>query len=326
MIVYRLVLMLFDAALAVSPAAFAQTERYPDRPIKLIVGYAPGGGTDIVARLLAVKVGEDLGQPMVVENRAGASGIVAAGQVAKAKPDGYTLMMGVVSLNTILPNLQPSLPFDPVKDFAPVTLTGSVPHIIVVHPSLPVHSVKELIAYAKANPGVLNFPSAGNGTTPHIAGELFKHMASVNLVHVPYKSSGQSLPDLISGRVTVGFDTYPAAAPLVRAGQVRAIAVTSDKRLAEFPDLPTVEESGLAGYRFATWYGVFAPAGTPAAIVNKLHAAFNDAMQSPSIQQRLVEMGVDGTVTRSPEEFAALVKADLARFAKLVKETGITIE
>jgi len=324
--VNRLVLSLLLAALAVSPAAFAQTERYPDRPVKLIVGYAPGGGTDIVARLLAVKVGEDLGQPVVVENRPGASGIVAAGQVAKAKPDGYTLMMGVVSLNTILPNLYASLPFDPVKDFAPVTLTGSVPHIIVVHPSLPVHSVKELIAYAKANPGVANFPSAGNGTTPHIAGELFKHMAGVNLVHVPYKSSGQSIPDLIAGRVTVGFDTYPAAAPLVRAGQVRAIAVTSDKRLAEFPDLPTVEEAGLAGYRFATWYGIFAPVGTPPAIVNKLHAAFNEAMQSPAIQPRLVEMGVDGTVTRSPEEFAAVVKTDLARFAKLVKETGITIE
>lgn len=310
----------------VAATAFAQASGYPDRPIKLVVGYSPGGGTDIVARLPANKVGGSLGQAIVVENRPGASGMVAAGQVAMAKPDGYTLMMGVVPLNAILPSLFASLPFDPVKDFVPVTLTGSVPHIIVVHPSLPVHSVGELIAYAKANPGIANFPSAGNGTTPHIAGELFKHMAGVNLVHIPYKSSGQSIPDLIAGRVTVGFDTYPAAAPLVRTGQVRAIAVTSAKRLTEFPNVPTVEESGLPGYRFATWYGIFAPAGTPPETVTRLHAAFNDAMKSPAIRTQLVEMGFDDTVTRSPEEFSALVKSDLARFAKLVKETGITIE
>jgi tripartite-type tricarboxylate transporter receptor subunit TctC len=230
----------------VAATAFAQASGYPDRPIKLVVGYSPGGGTDIVARLLANKVGGSLGQAIVVENRPGASGMVAAGQVAKAKPDGYTLMMGVVSLNAILPSLFASLPFDPVKDFVPVTLTGSVPHIIVVHPSLPVHSVGELIAYAKANPGIANFPSAGNGTTPHIAGELFKHMAGVNLVHIPYKSSGQSIPDLIAGRVTVGFDTYPAAAPLVRTGQVRAIAVTSADRVSERTDGGRVRSAWLS--------------------------------------------------------------------------------
>jgi tripartite-type tricarboxylate transporter receptor subunit TctC len=317
--------MLATLLCLIGPAQ-AQEANYPSKPIRLVVGFAPGGGTDIVARLLATKVGEDFGQAVVVENRPGASGTMAAGQVAKAKPDGYTLMMGVISLNTILPSLYASLPFDPIKDFVPVTMTGSLPHIIVVHPSLPVHSIKELIAYAKANPGVANFPSAGNGTTPHIAGELFKHMTGVNMVHIPYKSSGQSIPDLVSGRVTVGFDTYAAAAPLVRAGQVRAIAVTSAKRLPEFPDLPTVEEAGLPGYRFATWYGIFAPAGTPPAIVNKLHDEFNKAMQSPTIAPRLVEMGIDDTVTRTPEDFAALVKSDLARFAKVVKDAGITLE
>jgi tripartite-type tricarboxylate transporter receptor subunit TctC len=322
----HLLLAALAALLLPTAVLHAQEAAYPSKPVHLIVGYAPGGGTDIVARLLATKAGEDMGQPFVVENRPGASGITAAGQVAKAKPDGYTLMMGVVSLNTIQPNLQQGLPFDPIKDFTPVTLTGSVPHIIVVHPSLPVHSIKELIAYAKANPGVANFPSAGNGTTPHIAGELFKHMAGVNLVHIPYKSSGQSVPDLISGRVNVGFDTYPAAAPLVRAGQVRAIAVTSLKRLPEFPDVPTVDESGLPGYRFATWYGIFAPAGTPAATVTRLHDEFNKVMALPDVQHMMLDMGADGTITRTPEEFSTLVRSDLARFAKLIKDAGITIE
>lgn len=318
------------AALAVmlvpAPAFSADEANFPSRPIHLIVGYAPGGGTDIIARLLAAKVGENVGQAVIVENRPGGSGELAAGQVAKSKPDGYTLMMGVVSLMTIQPNLEKDFPLDTVKDFAPITLTGSVPHIIVVNPALPVHSIAELIAYAKAHPGGLKFPSAGNGTTPHIAGELFKHMAGVNLVHIPYKSSGQSIPDLIAGRVNVGFDTYPAAAPLVRAGQVRAIAVTSTKRLAEFPNVPTVAESGLPDYAFATWYGVFATAGTPPEIVNRLHAEFEKAMHSPDVHDKLVKMGADDSDTTTPEAFGALVRSDLARFSKVIKDAGIKLE
>jgi tripartite-type tricarboxylate transporter receptor subunit TctC len=322
----RIVLAALAALVLPTCIAFAEDAGFPDRPIHLYVGYAPGGGTDIVARLLAAKVGENLGQAVIVQNRPGGSGVLAAQEVVRSKPDGYTLMMGVVSLMTIQPNLQKDLPFDPIKDFAPVTLTGSVPHLIVVHPSLPVHSIGELIAYGKAHPGAANFPSAGNGTTPHIAGELFKHMTGVDFVHVPYKSSGQSIPDLISGRVTVDFDTYPVAAPLVRAGKVRALAVTSATRLAEFPDLPTVAEAGVPGYQFATWYGVFAPAGTPPAIVARLHDEFNKAMQSPDIHARMVEMGFDSTLTATPADFGALVRADLARFAKLIKDAGITLE
>ena len=312
-------------ALALQPA-LAQHAEPPHKASRLVVGFAPGGGTDMVARLLANKVSENTGQTMVVENRPGGSGVVAASQVARATPDGSYLMMGVVSLMTIQPHLVANMPYDPVRAFAPVTLTASVPHIIVVHPSLPVHTVPELIAYLKANPDKGSFPSAGNGTTPHIAGEMFKHMAGVDILHVPYKSSGQSIPDLVSGRLTVAFDTYPAAAPLVRAGQVRAIAVTSTSRLKEFPNLPTVAESGLPGYRFSTWYGIFAPAQTPAAIVDRIHDDFSKAMQAPAVRAKLVEMGIDDTQTRTPADFAQIVDADMARFAKVIKEANIRIE
>jgi tripartite-type tricarboxylate transporter receptor subunit TctC len=246
--------------------------------------------------------------------------------VAKSPADGYTLMMGVVSLNAIQPSLVPNLPFDPVKDFAPVTLTASTPHLIVAHPSLPVTSIRELIAHSKANPGKLSFPSAGNGTTPHIAGELFLSMAHVKMVHVPYKSTGQSMPDLLAGRMEVGFDTLASAIPHVKSGKLRGLAVTDARRLADLPSIPTVEEAGLPGYRFSTWYGVFAPAGTPPAIVNRLHAEINKGIQSPDLRAKYVEMGFDDSVTRSPEEFAALVRNDIAKFAVLVKEANIRLE
>jgi tripartite-type tricarboxylate transporter receptor subunit TctC len=279
-----------------------------------------------MARLLSARMSETLGQSVFVENKPGNSGILAAGQVAKSAPDGYTLMMGVVSLNAIQPSLVADLPFDPVKDFAPVNLTASVPHFIVVHPSLAVNSVKELIAYAKANPGKISYPSAGNGTTPHIAGEMFRAMTGTDMVHVPYKSTGQSMPDLLAGRLQVGFDTLPTTATYVRQGKLRALAVTGARRLADFPNVPTVEEAGVPGYRFGTWYGVFAPAGTPATIVQKLHAEIAKALQSPEIHAKFAEMGVDDTVTRTPEDFAALVRSDIARFAKLVKDNNIRIE
>jgi tripartite-type tricarboxylate transporter receptor subunit TctC len=311
------------SALALQAAA---QEPYPSRPIRMVVGYAPGGGTDVMARLLSARMSETLGQSVFVENKPGNSGILAAGQVVKSAPDGYTLMMGVVSLNAIQPSLVADLPFDPVKDFAPVNLTASVPHFIVVHPSLAVNSVKELIAYAKANPGKISYPSAGNGTTPHIAGEMFRAMTGTDMVHVPYKSTGQSMPDLLAGRLQVGFDTLPTTATYVRQGKLRALAVTGARRLADFPNVPTVEEAGVPGYRFGTWYGVFAPAGTPATIVQKLHAEIAKALQSPEIHAKFAEMGVDDTVTKTPEDFAALVRSDIARFAKLVKDNNIRIE
>jgi tripartite-type tricarboxylate transporter receptor subunit TctC len=320
----RRVLPAIAAALALAPGLAAA--QYPTKPVRMVVGFPPGGGTDVVARIIVPRLGENLGQPVVIENRPGATGTVAAEMVAKSPPDGYTIMMGHVSVNAIAPSLFPKLPYDVIKDFAPVTLAASVPHIITVHPSLPVTSLKELIVYLKARPGKLTFPSAGNGSTPHLAGEMFKSLAGVEIVHVPYKGTGQSMQDLLSGQHLVGFDTMPASAPYVRSGKLRALAVTGPRRVAEFPDLPTVEEAGVPGYQLTTWYGVFAPAGTPAAIVNKLHADITRAMEAPDTRERLAAIGVDDTVTRTPEEFAVIVRDDTARYAKVVKDAGLKID
>ena len=312
--------------LAFAACALAQAQGYPTRPVKMVVGFPPGGGTDVVARIIAPGLGENLGQPVVIENRPGATGTVAAAMVAKSPADGYTIMMGHVSVNAIAPSLFPNLQYDVVKDFAPVTLAASVPHFVVVHPSLPVHSIRELIAYAKERPGKLSFPSAGNGSTPHLAGEIFKAMAGVDLVHVPYKGTGQSVADLLAGQHQVGFDTAPASAGYVRSGKMRVLGVSSAKRLPEYPDVPTVAEAGVPGYEVITWYGVFAPGGTSAAIVNRLHDGIAKAMEAPNAHARLAEAGADGSVTRTPEEFAAIVRAATARYAKSVKEAGRRID
>ncbi|HEY6239833.1 MAG TPA: tripartite tricarboxylate transporter substrate binding protein [Burkholderiales bacterium] len=304
----------------------AHAQSYPIRPIRMVVGFPPGGGTDVVARIVSPKLSENLGQPVVIENRPGATGTVAAAMVAKSPPDGYTIMMGHVSVNAIAPSLFPNLQYDVMKDFAPVTLAASVPHFVVVHPSLPVHSISELIAYAKARPGQLSFPSAGNGSTPHLAGEIFKSMAGVNLVHVPYKGSGQSMADLLAGQHQVAFDTAPASAAYVRSGRMRVLGVSSAKRVPEYPDVPTLAEAGVPGYEVITWYGVFAPGGTAPAIVGRLHTEIAKAMDAPDTRARLAEAGADGTVTRSPEEFAAMVRADTARYAKIIKDAGLKID
>jgi len=312
--------------LALAACACAYAQNYPSRPVKMVVGFPPGGGTDVVARIIAPGLGENLGQPVVIENRPGATGTVAAAMVAKSPADGYTIMMGHVSVNAIAPSLFPNLQYDAIRDFAPVTLAASVPHFVVVHPSLPVHSIRELIAYAKERPGKLSFPSAGNGSTPHLAGEIFKAMAGVDLVHVPYKGTGQSVADLLAGQHQVGFDTAPASAGYVRSGRMRVLGVSSAKRLPEYPDVPTVAEAGVPGYEVITWYGVFAPGGTSPAIVGRLHAEIVKAMQAPAAHARLAEAGADGSVTRTPEEFAAIVRADTARYAKIIKEAGLRID
>jgi tripartite-type tricarboxylate transporter receptor subunit TctC len=312
--------------LALAACACVHAQGYPTRPVKMVVGFPPGGGTDVVARIIAPGLGEHLGQPVVIENRPGATGTVAAAMVAKSPPDGYTIMMGHVSVNAIAPSLFPNLQYDVIKDFAPVTLAASVPHFVVVHPSLPVHSIRELIAYAKERPGKLSFPSAGNGSTPHLAGEIFKAMAGVDLVHVPYKGTGQSVADLLAGQHQVGFDTAPASAGYVRSGKMRVLGVSSAKRIPEYPDVPTVAEAGVPGYEVITWYGVFAPGGTPPAIVGRLHADIAQAMEAPTARTRLAEAGADGSVTRTPGEFAALVRADTARYAKIIKEAGLKID
>ena len=306
-------------------AGAAQAQDYPNKPIRMVVGFPPGGGTDVVARIIAPRYSELLGQGVVIENRPGATGTMAAGQVAKSAPDGYTIMMGHVSVNAIAPALFSNLPYDVVRDFAPIGIAAAVPHFVTVHPSMPAKSLSELVAYLKAKPD-LTFPSAGNGSMPHLAGEIFRSLAGVKMVHVPYKGTGQSMQDLLGGQHLVAFDTMPASAPHVRSGKLRALATSSAARLPAFPDVPTAEEAGLAGYQVTTWYGVFAPAGTPPAIVNRLHADLVNAMQTPETRSKLEGIGADGTVSRSPAEFAALVRADTARYAKIVKDIGLKID
>jgi tripartite-type tricarboxylate transporter receptor subunit TctC len=315
---------LFFVLLAVCAAAAAQD--YPNKPIRMVVGFPPGGGTDVVARIIAPRMSELLGQPVVIDNRPGATGTVAAGQVAKSPPDGYTLMMGHVSVNAIAPSLFSNLSYDVLKDFAPIALAAAVPHLVTVHPSLPVSSLRELISHLKGQPGRLSFPSAGNGSMPHLAGEIFKSLAGVQVMHVPYKGSGQSMQDLLGGQHLVAFDTMPASSPHVRSGKLRALAVSSAARVASFPDVPTAKEAGLPGYEVTTWYGLFAPAGTPSAIVKRLHADTVKAMQTPDTKAKLEGIGADGTVSRSPEEFAERVRADTARYAKIVKDIGLRMD
>jgi len=303
----------------------AHAQDYPNKPIRMVVGFPPGGGTDVVARIIAPRYSELLGQSVVIENRPGATGTMAAGQVAKTAPDGYTIMMGHVSVNAIAPALFSNLQYDVLKDFAPIGIAAAVPHFVTVHPSMPAQSLKELVQFLKSKPD-LTFPSAGNGSMPHLAGEIFRALAGVKLVHVPYKGTGQSMQDLLGGQHLVAFDTMPASAPHVRSGKLRALATSSAARLPAFPDVPTAEEAGLAGYQVITWYGVFAPAGTPPAIVKRLHGDLVKAMQTPDTKSKLEGIGADGTVSRSPEEFAALVRADTARYAKIVKDIGLKMD
>jgi tripartite-type tricarboxylate transporter receptor subunit TctC len=298
---------------------------FPAKPIRMVVGFPPGGGTDVVARILAPRYSELLGQPVVIENRPGATGTVAAGQVAKAPADGYTIMMGHISVNAIAPALFPNLPYDVIRDFTPIGIAAAVPHFVVAHPSLQVGSLKELIGILKAQPGK-TFPSAGNGSMPHLAGELFKSLAGVQLVHVPYKGSGQSMQDLLGGQHVVAFDTMPASAPHVRSGRLRALATSTAARLPAFPDIPTAAEAGLPGYQLITWYGVFAPPGLPAVITSRLHGDLLKAMQTPEVKEKLAGVGADGTMSSSPGEFAELVRSDTARYSKIVKDIGLKID
>ena len=315
-------LLIIAAALLAAPL---HAQDFPNKPVRMVVGFPPGGGTDVVARIVTPRYSELLGQPVVIENRPGATGTIAAGQVAKAAPDGYTIMMGHVSVNAIAPALFSNLTYDVIKDFAPIGIAAAVPHFVTVHPSVSSKSLRELIQLLKSKPG-MTFPSAGNGSMPHLAGEIFQSLAGVKLVHVPYKGSGQSMQDLLGGQHLVAFDTMPASSPHVRSGKLRALATSSAARLPAFADVPTAEEAGLAGYQVTTWYGVFAPAGTPAAIVNRLHADLVKAMQTPDVKAKLDGIGADGSFSRTPEDFAALVRSDTARYAKIVKQIGLKID
>ncbi len=298
----------------------AHAASFPDKPIRIVVPYPPGGGTDIVVRAFGPRLSERLGQPVVVDNRGGATGTIGSEMVAHAAPDGYTLLAHTNAGITILPHLNKSLPYDPLKDFAPVTLATSSPYLLVVHPKISVASVAQLIALVKAHPGELNYASSGNGASTHLAGLLFCRMADVNMVHVPYKGSAPAITALLAGEVQMRFSSIPPVLPHVRSGRLRAIAVTGAKHFSLLPELPTVAET-LPGYEVDSWYGVFAPAGTPAAIVDRLNAEIASALRSPDVK-RLLEADGSEAVGSSAAAFGAIIRAEYARWAPVVRESG----
>jgi len=313
------VLLLAGAMIA---PLYAQT--YPTRPVRLIAGSSPGSGVDIVARIVAQQLTGQLGQQVVVDNRAGAGGNIGAELGAKAAPDGYTLLIGTPS-QAINAAIYRKLSYDLARDFAPVSQLTTGQYVIVVHPALPVKSVKELIELARAKPGQLNYASGGAGNVTHLAGELFKSLARVNLVHVPYKGSGPALTDVVGGQVQIMFSNLTSAVPLVKSGRLRALAVTGERRAAAVPELPTVIEAGVPGCVVISWFGVLAPAGTPRAIIARLHREFGQAMRAADVRERLAGEGAEPTST-TPEQFAAFIKKEIAQWARVVREAGIHVE
>jgi tripartite-type tricarboxylate transporter receptor subunit TctC len=313
------------AVACVFHAGVALSQAYPSKPVRMIVGFPPGGGTDVVARVIAQKLTEWWGQAVTVENRAGATGTIGADAVAKSAPDGYTLLMGHVNSHGIAPNLFARLPYDPIKDFAAVAYVGYVPNVLAVHPSVPAKSVKELVALLKANPGKYNYASSGNGSTQHLAGELFKQLTGTQIVHVPYKGSGDTIKDLLAGVVAMNFDTMPPVLPHIQAGKLRGLAISTPKRLPQLPDVPTFVEEGITGFDVANWYGVMAPAGTPREIVAKMNTDINKAMQVPEVRARLESVGTQLN-EQSAAQFEAYMKAEVAKYAKLIKDIGVKVE
>ena len=316
---------------AALPASFASAQPankpggvYPSKSVRLIVPFAPGGSNDIMARLTAQKLSESLGQSVVVDNRGGASGIIGTDLAAKAPPDGYTLLMMSLTF-AVNPSLFRKLPYDTQKDLTPVTLVAFAPLMLVIHPSIPAKSVQELLAYARANPGKLNFGSGGPGTTPHLAGEMLKMMARVQMTHVPYKGGGPALIDLMGGQIQLMLENIPSTLPLAKSGKLRALAVSGLKRSPLAPELPTLDEAGLKGYEITGWNGLFVPSGTQANIVSYLHAETAKALAQPDVKERLATMGAEG-VGSSPEDFRAFVKAEITKWARVVKEAGLKVE
>ena len=305
-------------------AAAAQAPEWPSRPVRFIVPYPPGGPTDIMGRIVAQAVQGPLGQPFVVENRAGANGLIGSEQAARAAPDGTTFLVNA-SAHVIVPHLTPNMPIDVLADFVPVTNIAAVPLWLVVNPALPVRSVAEFIAYARANPGRIAYASSSQGGAPHLAGELFKLMTGTDLVHVPYRGSGPAGQDLIAGTVQAMFYSVPASAGAVRDGRLRALGVTTKNRIAPFPDLPTIAEAGVPGYEIATWYGIWAPARTPPAIINRLQQAVAAAARNPETRARFDALGAE-PVADSPEDYARFVRAEYDRWGKLVRDARIKLD
>ncbi len=312
-------------AVAAAPARGQQNTEFPDRPLRLVVGFPPGGPNDLLARIIAPGIGERLGRPIVVENRAGANGEIAAASVAKAPPDGGVFMLGSNGSTTIAAALNPVLPYDIRTDFAAVAPVGINPMLLVVRNDLPAKDVTELLALARARPGKLNGASAGAGGATHLALELFKSMGRLDIVHVPYKGGGPAMADLMAGLVDIYFGGLSTALPHVKAGKMRALGQTSTTRSAAAPDIPTIAESGLAGYEAAISYGIFLPSGAPAALVDRLHDAVDSTIRSPDVARKFTGLGADPQFG-TPAEFAAYVATDLAKWARLAKEAGLKVD
>lgn len=308
---------------AVATNAYAQT--YPSKPIRIIVTQPPGGGNDTIARMVAERISKPLKQQVVVDNRGGAGGVVAADLAAKSPPDGYTLFLGNVATLAIIPHLMKKVPYDPLKDFEPVTLIATAPMLVVVHPSVPVNNIKQLIAFAKARPGEMNYASNGVGSSTHLATELFLQSTGTKMVHVPYKGLSQAMTGLVSGQVPVMFSSAVAMLPQVKNKRLRALAMTGEKRSAAIPDVPTVAESGLPGYSAGSWYGVLVPAGTPRAVIDLLHREIVAATRSPEITDRLVAEAII-PVANTPEEFRRHILLENGRMAKVVKASDLKVE
>jgi tripartite-type tricarboxylate transporter receptor subunit TctC len=311
------------ALAAASAGAFAQA--YPTKPVTIIVPWPPGGPSDIAARPMAKLLSEDMKQTFIIDNRGGAGGNIGSAMVAKAAPDGYTLLITSSAPIVINPSLYKQMPFDPPKDLAPITNLLRVPLILAVHPSVPAKNLQELIAYVNSQKGKVQYASAGNGTPQHLTGELFKATAKLDMIHVPYKGSAPAITDLIGGHVPIMFDSAIAILPHIKSGKVRAIAITSAKRSSILPDVPTFEQSGMKGFESYAWYGFFAPAKTPKEIIAKLNAEALKAMKHPEWQKVLAETGSEN-VGDTPEQFAAFTKAEAAKWAKVVKDSGATID
>jgi len=315
--------MRFIAFVALALTALvAYAQAYPSRPVKLVVPFAPGGSADLVGRLLAQHLSDALGQPVVVENKGGASGMIGNEYVAKSAPDGYTLTVGTLGPFAVNASLYEKQPYDHIHDFAPITLTGLSSHILVAHPSVPVHDVNELIALAKAKPGQLTFASSGTGNATHLTFELFKARAGIDIVHVPYKGGGPAMADLVGGQVLFSFASMASAVPFVRSGRLRAIAVSGTERSPLFPDVPTVAQSGLPGFASEDWQGILAPAKTPPEIVGKLNGEIARILALPEVKARLAAAGFDAK-TSTPEWFAQFIQAETVKWAKLLKGIGI---
>ena len=319
----RLASLLCAASLLAAPHAHAQA--WPSKPIKYIVNFAPGGTTDILARMIAPKLSEALGQPVVVENKPGQAGSVGAAELARSAPDGHTIGSGTISSHAINVTLYPKLPYDVLKDFSPITMLATLPNMLVVHPSIPANNVQELIAFLKANPNKHSFGSAGNGTSQHMSGELFKTMTGVQMQHIPYKGSGPMIPDLLGGTISMSFENLTTAYPPAKQGKLKALAVTSAKRSFIAPEVPTMAEAGLSGYDISSWQALFAPAGLPKPVHDRLYAEVVKALKAPDVVKRLQDLGLDaGGMT--PDELAAKLREDIPRLGKVVRDSGAKVD